>query len=187
MGRFVSVEGSVEIQRSGEGPWAKGRLDEPLCQGDTIRVGERSRAAVALINDAVLRLDEKTSMRLLDIAGKEEERSLLELIIGACQSLSRAPRVFEVNTPYINGLIEGTEFLMRVEADKASITVFEGKVAASNDRGRLVLTRGESAEAQKGQAPQPRVLARPRDAVQWALYYPPVLYLRPDEFPPGAG
>ena len=30
-----------------------------------------------------------------------------------------------------------------------------------------------------------RTVARPRDAVHWALYYPPVLYFRPDEFPAG--
>ena len=26
------------------------------------------------------------------------------------------------------------------------------------------------------------MLARPRDAVQWAFYYPPVIYFHPDEF-----
>jgi tetratricopeptide (TPR) repeat protein len=30
-------------------------------------------------------------------------------------------------------------------------------------------------------------VVRPRDAVHWALYYPPVLYWRPDEFPAGSG
>jgi len=175
VGRLVSVEGSVEVQRSEEESWRTGTLDEPLCQGDTIRVGERSRAEVALINDAVLRLDEETSMRLLDISAKEEERSLLDLIVGAFQSFSRAPRRLAVNTPYVNGLIEGTEFLMRVEANQAWITVFEGKVAASNDFGRLLLAGGESAVAKKGKAPQPQIVVRPRDAVQWALYYPPVV------------
>src|SRR6185436_11032202 len=40
--------------------------------------------------------------------------------------------------------------------------------------------------AESGKAPVIRLVARPRDAVHWALYYPPVLYFRPDEFPPGA-
>ena len=29
------------------------------------------------------------------------------------------------------------------------------------------------------------LVARPRDAVQWTLYYPPVIYFRADEFPAG--
>ena len=56
---------------------------------------------------------------------------------------------------------------------------------AANEAGSLTLTGGQSAVAEAGKAPVLRVVARPRDAVQWALYYPPVLYVRPDEFPAG--
>ena len=56
---------------------------------------------------------------------------------------------------------------------------------AANEAGSLTLTSGQSAVAEAGKAPVLRVVARPRDAVQWALYYPPVLYVRPDEFPAG--
>ena len=88
-----------------------------------------------------------------------------------------------MNTPYVNALIEGTEFLVRVETDQTAITVFEGKVAATNDYGRLLLGGGESAVAKKGKAPQPQIVVRPRDAVHWALYYPPVLSMDPAEAP----
>ena len=56
---------------------------------------------------------------------------------------------------------------------------------AANEAGSLTLTSGQSAVAEAGKAPVLRIVARPRDAVQWALYYPPVLYIRPDEFPAG--
>ena len=58
-------------------------------------------------------------------------------------------------------------------------------MVAANQAGSLTLTSGQSAVAEAGKAPVLRVVARPRDAVQWALYYPPVLYVRPDEFPAG--
>jgi tetratricopeptide (TPR) repeat protein len=67
------------------------------------------------------------------------------------------------------------------------ITVFEGEVLAQNATGSLSLTDGQSAAAQLGRSPALRTVVRPRDAVQWALYYPPVLYFRPDEFPAGPG
>ena len=57
----------------------------------------------------------------------------------------------------------------------------------SNAQGSLKVAPGESATAEAGKAPQLRTLVRPRDAVHWGLYYPPVLYFRPDEFPPGPG
>jgi tetratricopeptide (TPR) repeat protein len=59
--------------------------------------------------------------------------------------------------------------------------VFEGAVLAQNTAGSLTLQSGQSAVAEAGRAPVLRTVARPRDAVQWALYFPPVLYT-----PPGA-
>ena len=175
VGEFVSITGSVDVQPSGGGSWSSAQLSTSLCEGDTIRVGERSRAAVSLINNAVLRIDQNTAMRLIDITPKDEEASLLDLFTGAIQSFSRKPKFLRVNTPYLNGSIEGTEFVFRVTDDESTITVFEGVVLASNDQGEVAVSPGEAAAAGKGQAPQKRVVVRPRDLVQWALYYPPVL------------
>ncbi len=149
-------------------------LDSSLCQDDLIYVGENSRATVGLINEVVLRLDQNTTMRLVDVASQPEKRSLLELVVGAFKSFSRPPRTFAVNTPYLNGLIEGTEFAMRVEGDSSMTTVFEGKVTTSNPQGKLTLKRGESALAKAGKAPQPYIMVKPRDAVQWTLHFPPL-------------
>ena len=48
-------------------------------------------------------------------------------------------------------------------------------MVAQNAAGSLTLTDGQSAIAEAGKAPVVRVVARPRDAVHWALYYPPVI------------
>ena len=175
VGRFVSITGSVDVQSTGGGAWATAKLDARLCEGDTIRVGERSRAAISLINDAVLRIDQNTAMRLIDITPQEEESSLLDLFTGAIQSFSRKPKYLKVNTPYLNGSVEGTEFAVRVRDSATSITVFEGVVLAANDQGQVSVGAGEQAVAASGQAPQRRTVVRPEEQVQWALYYPPVL------------
>ena len=137
VGRFISIEGSVSVQSVEGGRWQDAKLSRHLCEGDSIRVGERSRAAVALINDAVVRIDQNTAMRLLDINKEKSERSWLDLLRGAFQSFSRKPTFLTVNTPYLNGSIEGTEFTMRVEDGATAITVFEGVVVASNDLGEV--------------------------------------------------
>jgi hypothetical protein len=92
---------------------------------------------------------------------------------------SRVTRNLEVRTPSVNAGVEGTEFFIQVEEDKTLLTIFEGKVLASNDAGSLAITGGQSAVAEKGKAPVLRVVVKPRDAVQWALYYPPVVYEHP--------
>jgi tetratricopeptide (TPR) repeat protein len=178
-GRVSSIEGQVEVLPAGAANWLRSELNAALCQGDTVRTGRRSRAAISLANDAVFRLDESTTLRLVDISPKVEQRSLLGLIQGAIQSFSRAPRRHEVSTPYLNAIIEGTEFVARVEGDRALIDLSEGRITGTNERGRIELAQGQSLTARAGAAPQGRTEARPMDAVQWALYYPPLLAVGP--------
>ena len=175
VGRLATVDGQVEIQRTGASSWQSGVLGADLCQGDTVRAAARSRATITLINQAVLRIDQNTAMRLDNITGVTEERSVLSLLKGAFQSFSRKPRGFEVSTPYLNGSIEGTEFVFRAGDGQSELTVLEGTVVASNAQGKVSVSGGESAVAEQGKAPYMRTVVSPRDAVQWSLYYPPVM------------
>jgi ferric-dicitrate binding protein FerR (iron transport regulator) len=181
--RVVSVQGAVESQRVGEPQWQAVRLNDTYSPGDKIRVQRRSRADLALLDQSVLRLNENTELTVQPV--KEERTGVIELLRGAAHFFSRGPRSLEVQTPFAVAGVRGTEFLVEVDADKALLTIFEGTVLAQNPAGSLQLTGGQSAVAETGKAPVLRVVARPRDAVQWALYYPPVLYFRPDEFPAG--
>ncbi|MGH8569699.1 MAG: tetratricopeptide repeat protein, partial [Gammaproteobacteria bacterium] len=53
----------------------------------------------------------------------------------------------------------------------------------SNPAGQLLVASGEAAIAPQGQAPQRRIVVKPRQAVEWALYYPPLLDSRPESYP----
>ena len=176
VGQFVDIHGKVETQAANGDNWSNASLDTELCEGSSIRVGAQSRAAISLINDAVLRLDENTTMRLVNIIQEEKERSLLDILKGAIQSFSRKPKKLMVNSPYLNGSIEGTEFVFRVTDEQTELTVFEGTVLASNEQGEASVSGGESVVAQQGQAPVARILINPRDEVNWGLYYPKILF-----------
>lgn len=175
VGQFASVQGEVDTQQKRGAKWITADLNTALCEGSTIRVGEQSRATVSLINDAVLRLDQNTTMKLTNITPKEEERSFLDMVKGAFHSFSRKPKLLTVNSAYLNGSIEGTEYVFRVENGRAELTVFEGTVIAANDHGSVPVGMGKSVTANKGEAPKPRVLVNPRDEVKWGLYYPSIL------------
>ena len=178
--KMVSVQGNVEVRRAGQTQSQPARLNETYCAGDRIQVGDKSRADIALVNQPVLRLDQNT---IITLAGLKDERaSLIDLARGALHFFSRLPRNLEVNTAFVNAGVEGTEGLVQVEADRTLITIFDGKVLAANAAGSLALAAGQSAVAVQGQAPVLRTVVRPRDAVQWALYYPPVTYFRPEDF-----
>jgi len=181
--KVVSVQGIVEAQRAGETQWQPARLDDTYCPGDKIRVQEHSRAAIVLPNEAILRLDQKTTITFLSL--EKSPISVLDLLSGAVHFFSRAPRSLKVITPFVNAAVEGTEFFVEVEPEQTFLSVFEGRVAATNEAGSLTLASGQASVVQVGQAPAQHIVVRPRDAVQWALYYPPILDYRPADFQGG--
>ena len=88
---------------------------------------------------------------------------------------SRVPRNLDIKTSFVNAGVEGTEGVVAVGDDKAEVTIFEGKVVAANESGTLNITNGQSVVAERGKALAYQTVVKPRDAVQWALYYPPVI------------
>ncbi|MFO1193804.1 MAG: TonB-dependent receptor [Rhodoferax sp.] len=171
--KAVSVQGVVETQRAGQAAWQPVQLNDTFRPGDTIRVQARSRADIALLDQSVLRLNANTTIKVE--APKEGKTGLVDMLRGAAHFFSRGPNSLEVSTPYTVAGVRGTEFFVQVEPQATLLTVFEGTVVAQNPAGSLTLTDGQSAAAEPGKAPVARVVARPRDAVHWTLYYPPVL------------
>ncbi|MBI5062510.1 MAG: tetratricopeptide repeat protein, partial [Desulfatitalea sp.] len=179
--KIVSLQGEVFVKRTGQEDWRLVLLNDFFFAGDAVRVAADSRAALVLSNETVLRVDQFTT---LVFKGVQEPKSFwLELLEGAAFFFSRKPRSLTVSTPFVNGVVEGTEFYARVERGKTTLMLYEGAVRAENASGALLLAKGQTVVAETGQAPRLESVVRPRDAVQWALYYPPSVAFRPDDFP----
>lgn len=174
-GRFASIEGEVEVLREAGGSWHAGDPDAPLCEGDTIQVGLNGRVAVLLINNTVLRIDQDTRVRLVNIAKDHEEFSWVDLSKGAIYTFSRQPLRLKVITRSLMALIKGTEFYVRAEDERSYLSVLEGSVQVSNDQGQVMAMPGSEVVTEYGTKPRLRAAVHPSDAVQWALYYPPLL------------
>jgi len=180
VGKIVSIQGSIQSRNSSASEWNPVKLNDTYCLGDMIWVLKRSRASIVLRDESVLRLDQNTT---IIFSGKEKgETSLIELLNGIVHFFSRVPRTLTVITPFVNGTVEGTEFLVSVSKEHTFISVFEGKVKAENNAGSLMIMSNQSASAAAGQTPVIHAVVRPRDAVQWALYYPSILGYRPLDF-----
>jgi len=171
--KAMAVEGKVDVRRPPDTQWQPVKLHDTFCPGDMIRVQERSRADIALSNQPMLRLDQHTTMTLGGV--KKEGGSLVELTKGAMHFFSRLPRNLDIKTAFVNAGVEGTEGVVVVGDDQAEVTIFEGKVVAANESGTLNITNGQSVVAVRGKAPAYQTVVKPRDAVQWALHYPPVI------------
>lgn len=174
--RIIAAEGQVEVIKLGEARWVRVGLEDALCAGDRLRVKQHSRATLRLPNETVLRLDQGTAVTFHEI---EPDRLVwLKMLEGVIHFISRVPKTLNIDTPFVNAGIEGTEFVLRVDKRKTDLWVFEGQVRFSNPAGTLYIRSGEAAVAERGKAPQRRLVVKPRDAVQWALYYPPLIDYR---------
>jgi tetratricopeptide (TPR) repeat protein len=178
---IVSVQGTSEKRPPGEVRWVGAAMGDLLCPGDSVRVHDKSRIAVRLRNDAILRLDQNSTITFRTV--KDEPATWIDLVRGIVHFISRVPRGIRIATPFVNGTVEGTEFVFDVDSDRAVATTLAGTLALETPDGqRHAAAGGQSVVARPGQKLAFQPIA-PRDAVQWALYYPSILAVRTSDFP----
>ncbi len=171
--KLVSLQGQLFYDAHQTGNWQLAKLDDVFCEGSRVRLELYSRASLVLPNDIILRLDEGTVLSLNGISTNQS--TLLDLAKGFIHFLSRTPKQLSITTPIANAGPEGTEFAMNVTDNHATMWVYEGAARFSNAHGELRLKPGDSAQAQVGEAPQTQIKIKPADAVNWAMYYPPLI------------
>ena len=176
----VSIQGEVQVRRKTSEQWETVRLEDRFHAGDIIKVGSNSRAAFVLKNESTLRVDQQTT--LVFSAAEKEKPFLIELIAGAVHFFSRVHRSLRLVTPFVNGAVEGTEFVARVDADQTRFSLIDGRLRVYNSQGSILMTQNQSVSAAANQPPSLMAVVQPRDAVQWTLYYPAVIDFKSDDF-----
>jgi tetratricopeptide (TPR) repeat protein len=152
-----------------------------------IVVTKRGRASVRFQSDGtVLRIGPESRVQVSESAAERDVTVFFGRLWAHVVRWKERPTRF--STAGTIAAVRGTELSLAVESDGEStqLAVLEGKVLAQNAAGSLELTGGQSATARKGVAPARAVAVRPKDAVQWALYYLPVLTVKPGELGQGA-
>lgn len=163
-----------------------------LCPGDEIRTGATGRVAIRFDEKrTVIRLDGNSRTRILSGGTGDPDVSLLS---GVLYFLSSVKQTFEVDTPYIVAGIEGTEALVGVDpSESLAITaVREGVVNAydhSTGRSHGVNVGAGEAAYRSNRVPFAksaienvpaqfrRLIVVSDSAVDWAIYYPPIMLL----------
>ncbi|MEQ1862472.1 MAG: TonB-dependent receptor [Chthoniobacteraceae bacterium] len=157
--------------------WTAAEIGQQLAVNDRLRTGALSRALVRLTDNAMLRVNELTSVSILPPSGGAKGPGL-DLVGGAAYFLSRErPEEIRVRTPSANGILRGTEFHLAVAGGKTTITMFEGEVDIGNGAGRVTARSGEQVEIEPGRAPRKTAMVEAKNIIQWCLYYPGVVQL----------
>ena len=150
----------------------------PLQLND-ILVTRQGRASVRFHSDGtVLRVGPETRVQIDENATERDIKLFFGRIWAHVIRWKERPTRFSSGSTI--AAIRGTELSLAVASDgnETQLSVLEGHVEASTDAGKLNLEGGQVATAAKGRAPAVTLRAKPLDAVQWALYYPPVLYAK---------
>jgi tetratricopeptide (TPR) repeat protein len=186
IGRIVSIQGNVEIQRSGQKEWvAVKRLDTTLCAEDRLRTDAESRAGVFLQPETMVRVDQNTVIRLKQADDEIEVQffgaELADNLRNAQPSgggyfITRFPKKFKVTTPHMNAAVEGTEFMVQITPDATKLTVLEGKVSSQSvaTGNTQLVEAGQSVSSGAAGPSTIETVVKPQDAVQWVLRYPPI-------------
>ena len=172
VGHLAATEGRIEVRDAGSGQWHTATPRQPLCPGDQVAVRGPGRAAVVLAQDVLVRLDQNTTLTLPASPTAGE----LKLPQGVVHVISRFNKRFGIITPFVNAFVDGTEFTVSSNDAFSRVVVAEGRVRTGNSAGEQRIEAGQAIEARAGTAPE-GIVARPLDAVAWAIHYPQVQHL----------
>lgn len=175
LAKVTAIQNTVETKLGAAAAWTPSTEGQSLAAQDRIRTGPASRASLRYSDQTLHRLNEKSEVEILPPSPGGS--GIVKIFSGQSYFTSRTPKDFgRVQTPTVTAAIKGTEFAVSVaENGGTTITMIEGTVLASNEFGSVTVTRGEEAVTEPGKAPQRRIAIRPKDAVLWSLYYPPVV------------
>jgi Tfp pilus assembly protein PilF len=179
--KVASAQGVVVLRAYQSKEWRRVYSDEPICAGSTIKTLVRSRATLIESSLAVITLDQHSTLTFVAPPAQDKVSSwFINLLEGKFLFRSRETQKLNIQTPFINAVHEGTEFIVAVNEKKAEISVLDGQVAGENSAGKIKIAKGYKGVAEAGQQPVVKALSiTPDDAVQWALYYPPIIDVSP--------
>lgn len=173
--KIASAQGQVDVKAYGNLVWLSINKEDSLCPGDALRTSRWSRATLSLKSGAVLTVDQNTTMSF-SAPVKNDPSWFINLLEGSTFFRSRQPQRLDIQTPFINAVHKGTEFMVAVSGQQTEISVFDGQVAGENRSGKVTIDKGFKGIAEAGRPPRVQVLKiTPEDAVQWMLYYPPII------------
>ncbi|MDX1951327.1 MAG: hypothetical protein SFY81_04035 [Verrucomicrobiota bacterium] len=171
--QITLLQGSVEVQRSGQPQWNAATQGQTLGAGDRVRTGEKSRAQVYLASGMTITVEEYGEIGVPIAQNIAAKRGILRVL-----SREKQPgTVFEL--PTATAALRGTDLLIRIVTDEtAEIVVYDGEVNLANEAGEKLINSGEVGTSIQGKPPavSKMELNDPRYA-QWSFYYPAVLNL----------
>jgi tetratricopeptide (TPR) repeat protein len=177
--RIVELQGTAEVAAATATTWMPARANQILRPFDRLRTGANSRMALLWSDRSVVSFGALTELEVLPPYSSDAQCGL-HLLRGIISFFHRdEPGRIRIITRGAVAGVEGTEFVLAVEPGKdtelATMSVIDGKVRFGNEQATLLLTNGQQAVVEPGQAPVRTAGFIANNVLQWCFYYPAVI------------
>jgi len=144
--RLSLMDGDVQIKSEDSSEWLPASVNMPLRDGDSIWVPDGSRAEVQLAGGTQVRLDELSSLDLLNISRDSSQFYLAEGIAYVNFRGGRSSGLVQIDTPVTSvRAYDRAAFGVDVAGNgDTDLSVFLGLVHAETKRGRTRVTEGNA-------------------------------------------
>jgi hypothetical protein len=147
VGRVSLIQGNVSTQRGDSGDWNAATVNTPVVPGDRVSTGERSRAEVQLDFANIVRLDERTVIRVADLVPHRIQIELSEGLMSFA-SFPNSDSDVEIDTPNLaihpQPAAAGGLYRIQVNADGDTLVVVRrGQAEVGTTEGSTMLQPGQ--------------------------------------------
>ena len=192
IGRFLMLEGQVDVLKGGKLPAVPAKINEPLDLKDVIRTKSRSRARILFVDDTVLTLSPQSKVAVADFfydRGQNRRRVLIQLFQGLAHTVVKKILALEgpdflMHTRTVVIGVRGTEWYTLILPNRTNVYNLEGLLQLhSSDplvMGTILLQALQYREVRFKQPPGPAKEITP--AILTALRR--MMYFGPSKIPP---
>ncbi|MDD2904118.1 MAG: FecR family protein [Syntrophales bacterium] len=188
IGRFLMLEGQVDVLKNGKLPAVAAKITVPVDIGDVIRTKSKSRAQLLFVDDSVLTLSPESRVAVADFfydQGYNRRRVLLQLYRGLAHTVVRKILALEgpdflMHTHTVAIGVRGTEWYTLILPNRTNVYNIEGllQLQSSNPliAGTILLQTLQYREVRLNQPPGPAQEITPAilSALRRMMYTGPV-------------
>ncbi len=163
-GRFVSVEGKVDLLKAGQSEAVPVATDDTVSAGDIIRTKSLSKTEVKFSDDSSLKIGENSRVQIKEYSVENGKRISGSILlergnIRATVSKANGNGDFKIETPNATGSVKGTDLFVAFQKSATSVLVVNGKFSVANlafpDKA-VEVTGGNTTLVPADELPQPQ-------------------------------
>jgi hypothetical protein len=160
--RISLIHGDVSTMRGDTGDWGATTLNAPLVRGDKISTGPRSRSEIELDSANILRLDQRTEVKLADLTRTRVQVQVSQGTINFTVFRGTEADV-EIDTPNVSvhPLGEGVYRVQVNSPSETEVIVREGEAEVSTPQGSVAVEKKHLITIQGTDTPEYQVAKAP--------------------------